>query len=118
MRAEFFWIDKGQPDTPKNVRALLIKGGETSGASLGLTFEGNIDNWTNLLDITGTIIPVSDLNKMLSVIPLVGDILTGGGKGVFAATYSIKGTKDKPTVIVNPLAALAPGILRKMFFER
>ena len=117
MRSDFVWIDRGQPNTAKNVRLISLKNGQTSGASLGLTFEGNIDNWKNTLDMSGTIIPVSDLNKMLSVIPLVGDILTGGGKGVFAATYTGKGPKDKPDVSVNPLSVLAPGILRKLFFE-
>lgn len=118
MRAEFFWVDKGQPETAKNVRSIIIRGGETSGASLGLTFEGNIDNWMHVLDMSGTIIPVSDLNKLVGIIPLVGNILTGGGKGVFAATYVIKGPQENPTVTVNPLAVLAPGIFRKLFFEK
>jgi hypothetical protein len=118
MRAQFQWIDRGQPTTGKNARIIKIRDGETSGASLGLTFEGNIDNWTNMLDMDGTIIPVSDLNKIVNVIPLVGNILTGGGKGIFAATYTVKGPKDQPTVTVNPLAVLAPGIFRKLFFEK
>jgi hypothetical protein len=118
MRAQFQWIDKGQPESVKNTRIIRIKNGETSGASLGLTFEGNIDNWANMLDLDGTIIPVSDLNKIVDAIPLVGNILTGGGKGIFAATYSVKGPKDQPIVTVNPLAVLAPGIFRKLFFEK
>ena len=118
MRSDFWWTEKGQPDAAKNVRLLSLKNGQTSGASLGLTFEGAIDNWGNTLALSGTIIPVSDLNKLLGAIPLVGDILTGGGKGVFAATYTVKGPKDKPDVSVNPLSVLAPGILRKMFFEK
>jgi hypothetical protein len=118
MRSDFTFTDAGQPDTPQNVRLITFKNGQTSGASLGLTFEGKVDNWNNTLDLSGTIIPVSDLNKMLAVIPLVGDILTGGGKGIFAATYTVKGPKNQPTVSVNPLSVLAPGILRKLFFEK
>lgn len=118
MRTSFWWIDKGQPENSKNTRLIRLKDGQTSGSSLGLTFEGTIDNWTNMLDINGTIIPVSDLNKLLSIIPLVGNILTAGGEGVFAATYTIKGPKDQPNVTVNPLAVLAPGVLRKLFFEK
>ncbi|MBI3440630.1 MAG: hypothetical protein HY052_02310 [Proteobacteria bacterium] len=118
MHANFQWIDKGEPESNKNVRLIRLKGGETSGASLGLTFEGDIDNWANILSLNGTIIPVSDLNKLVSIIPLVGDILTGGGKGVFAATYTVKGPKAEPTVTVNPLSVLAPGIFRKLFFEK
>ena len=116
-RAKFSWVDRGAPLDTDNTRMIKIKDGKTSGASLGLTFEGNIDQWKNTLDLEGTLIPVSDLNKLLGIIPLVGDILTGGGEGVFAATYKVKGPKKAPTVTVNPLAALAPGILRQIFFE-
>ncbi|MCC6581918.1 MAG: AsmA-like C-terminal domain-containing protein, partial [Phycisphaeraceae bacterium] len=116
-RVDFTWTDRGQPDQAKNVRLIGLKNGQTSGASLGLTFGGTIDNWKNIYNLDGTIIPVSDLNKMLNVIPIVGQILTAGGEGMIAATYTVKGSKSQPTVMVNPLAALAPGILRKIFFE-
>jgi hypothetical protein len=118
MRADFSWADRGQPETDKNVRRITLKDGQTSGASLGLTFEGVIDQWNNTLNLNGTIIPVSDVNKVLGAIPVVGNILTGGGKGIFAATYTVKGPKDKPDVAVNPLSVLAPGIFRKLFFEK
>lgn len=117
-QADYFWTDRGQPQQAQNVRQLRIKNGQTAGASLGLSFEGIIDQWSNMYDLNGTIVPVSGLNKALNVIPLVGQVLTAGGEGVIAATYTIKGPKTAPTVTVNPLAALAPGILRKMFFEK
>ena len=56
------------------------------------------------------------LNSALGNIPLLGDLFTGGeGKGMFAATYAVEGPRDDPDVLVNPLAALAPGILRELF---
>lgn len=116
-RVNFNWVDRGQPEQMENVRMIRLRDGRTSGASLGLNFEGTIDNWSNTLDLDGTIIPISGINNVLSGIPLVGDILTGGGSGILAATYTIKGPKDKPQVFVNPLSVLAPGILRKIFFE-
>ena len=116
MRCDFWWTDKGEPQSKKNVRLITVRHGETSGASLGLTFKGSIDNWNNTVDMNGTIIPVSGINKMISVIPLVGPILTGG-KGVIAATYTVRGPKADPDVTVNPLSVLAPGIFRKLFFE-
>ena len=68
------------------------------------------------MDITGTIIPAYGLNSALSEIPLVGDILTGGkGQGVIGLTFELGGTMDKPRFQVNPVSALAPGILRKFF---
>lgn len=116
-RVDFAWVDKGQPQQKENVRILKLNDGKTFGSSLGLTFEGTIDNWKYTYDINGTIVPVSDISKLLSIIPIVGTVLTAGGEGIFAATYKVTGPKEDPVVSVNPLSALAPGILRKMFFE-
>lgn len=119
MKARFNWIDKTPPDTTaKPVQVLRLSDGQTAGASLGLTFEGTLDDIAGNLDLSGTIIPVSDLNKLISNIPVVGDILAGGTGAVFAATYTVTGPTADPTVTVNPLAALAPGLLRKLFFEK
>jgi len=41
--------------------------------------------------------------------------LTGGGGGVFAATYRVTGPLDDARVSVNPLSTLAPGFLRNLF---
>ena len=95
---------------------LVMKDGRTSGTSLGLTFEGTMDQATKQTNIQGTIIPISEINSLLKNIPLVGDILTGGS-GLIAATYTMKGPTEKPVVSVNPLSVLAPGILRTILFE-
>lgn len=116
-RVNFVWQDRGPPTHDKNVRMIRLSDGKTSGASLGLTFEGDIDNWRDVYDLNGTIIPVSDINKILNMIPIIGNVLTAGGEGIIAATYTIKGPTEDPTVMVNPLSVLAPGILRKIFFE-
>lgn len=116
-RAGFAYIDRGQPATDRNQRLIKLADGQTSGASLGLMFEGAIDLWRKVYDLNGTIVPVSDLNTILNKIPLLGDVLTAGGEGIFAATYKITGPQKDPDVSVNPLSVLAPGILRKIFFE-
>ena len=113
----FIWTDRGAPTQVENVRMLRLADGKTSGSSLGLTFEGAIDQWRNIYDLKGTIIPVSDINRLFSIIPVIGAVLTANGEGLIAATYTIKGPKSQPDVLVNPLSVLAPGILRKVFFE-
>ncbi len=86
------------------------------GLSFGITMEGDIDLDQDSADLKGTIVPAYMLNTVLGNIPVIGDLLTGGeGKGVFAATYKVKGPLESPQVTVNPLAALAPGILRELF---
>ena len=95
---------------------LIIKDGKTSGSSVGLTFSGVIDRGKQTTDVAGTIIPMTEVNSILSAIPIVGDILGGPG-GLIAATYSMKGPSSNPAITVNPLSVLAPGIIRRILFE-
>ncbi len=111
LEADFNWVYR------KNGSLLKMKNGRTSGNVLGLLFKGTFDNASRTVDVDGTIVPMSGLNKIIGKIPLVGDILTGGSGGVFAATYSIKGKSDNPTIGVNPLSVIAPGIIRRVLFE-
>ena len=95
---------------------LIIRDGRTSGSSMGLTFEGNVDQAKRDIAMSGTIVPISGVNNIVGSIPVIGDILTGGD-ALIAATYSIKGPTTDPKVSVNPLSVLAPGFLRKILFE-
>jgi hypothetical protein len=95
---------------------LIIKGGKTSGSSVGLTFEGVVDRGKKTTDVGGTIIPMTEINSLIAKIPLLGNIL-GGETGLIAATYTMKGPSSKPSVMVNPLSVLAPGFLRNILFE-
>lgn len=96
---------------------LLLKEGRTSGNALGLTFDGTFDNAAGTLNVAGTIIPLSGINRAIGSIPLFGNIITGGTGALIAATYSMKGPAQNPDMMVNPLAVLAPGILRRILFE-
>ncbi len=112
LEAQFDWLSRPQG------ALLVVREGRTSGNSLGLTFEGVVDRQTNQINLSGTIVPLSMLNSIVGVIPLVGELLAGGSGGaMFAATYTVKGDLRNPDVSVNPLAALAPGILRRILFE-
>ncbi len=89
----------------------LVRGDE-----IGASAEGVIRKQDGAIDITGTFIPVYVLNAALSEIPIVGDILTGGkGQGIIGVTFALGGTVDKPKFQMNPVSAVAPGILRKFF---
>lgn len=99
-------------------RRITLKQGRGAGGDLGLAFDGVIDLKAETLDLAGTIVPIYHINSVISSIPLIGDILTGGaGGGLFAFTYTIRGTFADPSVSVNPLSVLAPGFLRRLFFE-
>ena len=41
--------------------------------------------------------------------------LGGSNEGVFGMTYEVVGTPDKPTLRVNPLSMVFPGVTRKIW---
>ena len=90
-------------------------------ASIGMTAKGHIDMASGRCDVHGTIIPAYVFNSLLGNIPLFGRLFSPErGGGLFAATYSLTGPCDDPSVGVNPLAAVTPGFLRGFFdiFDR
>jgi hypothetical protein len=103
------------PFTLKN-KKLTIREGRVYGGSLGVTFRGGVDIPSQVVDINGAVVPVYVLNRLLSAVPLVGDVLTGG-EGVFAVSYSVSGQYTNPKVEVHPLSLLAPGGLRRLLLD-
>lgn len=90
--------------------------GRARGPNIGFTLEGQSDQRVQRLSINGLIVPAYRINALFSNIPVVGNVLTGGkGQGMFGMTYRIQGDIDDPEITVNPLTALAPGILRRFF---
>ena len=101
----------------KEGRLLTLKDLRTSGSALGLTLEGEVDLATETANLRGTIVPIYGLNRLIGQIPLLGDLISGGeGQGIFSATWHVRGPLADPDVTVNPLAVLAPGFLRNLFF--
>ncbi|MBC7769765.1 MAG: hypothetical protein H7124_13370, partial [Phycisphaerales bacterium] len=88
-----------------------------AGPSMGLTGSGAYNISADDLDIDGVVAPSPLLNlSMLGEVPVIGDLLVSRrGEGVFGMTYSINGPAAQPRVGVNPVSALTPGILRRIF---
>jgi hypothetical protein len=86
------------------------------GPDMGASLQGVIRKRDGAIDIGGTIIPAYALNAALSDVPLLGEILTGGkGQGVFGLNFALRGTMSQPQFVVNPVSAIAPGFLRRLF---
>lgn len=95
---------------------IVIDDARTSGPAIGLTIKGHVDRRTDRLDMEGTLVPAYTINSFLGQVPLVGPLIVGReGEGIFALTYRVRGPSDDPTVTVNPLSAIAPGFLRRLF---
>jgi hypothetical protein len=93
---------------------LTIKEGVLKGPSIGGTIEGSIDYPGNQVRMSGTFVPVYGLNNLLGQVPGLGLFFGGSNEGVFGLTYEVVGTPDKPTLRVNPISAIFPGITRKI----
>ena len=82
---------------------------------MGLTTSGTVDFTGGTIDLSGTFVPAYSVNTILTKIPVVGLLLGGAqNEGVFGITYRVQGSLSRPEVTVNPLSAIAPGILRKI----
>jgi hypothetical protein len=78
------------------------------GLSLGISFEGAYSGRSGQLDMQGVISPIYLLNS-------VGQIFGRRGEGLFGFNYRLTGPADDPSVSVNPLSILTPGMFREIF---
>ena len=84
---------------------------------VGATIEGSIDTIANQVRMSGTFVPMYGLNNMFGQIPVLGLFLGGGSnEGLIGVTYEVVGTPGQPVLRVNPISAMAPGVLRKILW--
>jgi hypothetical protein len=106
MRAEF----------TRSTGAMSVREGIVAGPTMGATIEGRIDYASNQVRMSGTFLPAYGLNNIFGQIPIVGLFLGGGSnEGLIGITYEVVGSPGAPTLRVNPISAVAPGVLRKIF---
>ncbi|WP_425045463.1 DUF3971 domain-containing protein [Primorskyibacter sp. S87] len=89
---------------------LSILSGSAVGPSIGLSMDGTYDTVKDWLAMRGVISPVYMLN-------VIGSVLTRKGEGMIGFTYTLAGPASDPSVQVNPLSGLAPGMFREIFRE-
>lgn len=109
-------FQKAQAKFTRTPGAITIRDGAIFGPVAGATMDGTIDFAAERIAIRGTYVPAYGLNNMFSKIPIIGMLLTGGpNEGLLGVTFEIVGPLSGPRLTVNPLSAVAPGFLRKMF---
>jgi hypothetical protein len=85
-------------------------------SQMGLTTQGFIDYAHDRVDLNGTFVPAYQVNSLVTHIPVFGTLLGGGNhEGIFGVNYRIVGPATGPTLNINPLSAMTPGFLRKVF---
>jgi hypothetical protein len=101
-------------DFSKYPGKMAIRDGVVRGPAVGITVEGQIDYTKNDAHLRGTFVPFYGLNNVFGQIPIVGLFLGGGSnEGLVGITYEATGPPSAPHVMVNPVTAITPGVLRK-----
>jgi hypothetical protein len=92
-----------------------LREGVVRGPLLGGTIDGVVDYGHDDVHLRGTLVPLYGPNNLLGQIPLVGLFMGGDKEGLFGITYEVVGRPGNPVLRINPISAIAPGILRKVF---
>ena len=84
------------------------------GPAISLMMEGYIVK-DELTSLRGTLVPATTINKTISKIPMLGEILVGKkiGEGVFGVSFKVKGPPKKLKTTVNPIKTLTPRFITR-----
>jgi hypothetical protein len=93
---------------------MSVRDGVVRGPIVGATVEGQVDFARSEMHLRGTFVPLYGLNNVFGQIPIVGLFLGGGSnEGLLGINYEAVGPPSAPRLTVNPVSAIAPGLLRK-----
>lgn len=103
----------------KESERLTVENGVLRGPVIGTTFAGTLYDVQGNTALTGTFLPLYGINRVFGELPLIGQILGNGPDGgLIGITYKLTGRLENPTLEINPVSAIAPGILRRIFEYR
>ena len=102
-------------DFDKSPGKVVLRDGAVRGPILGATIDGLVDYSRDEMHMRGTLVPLYGANNLLGQLPIVGLFLGGEKEGLIGITYEVVGRPGNPVLHINPVSALAPGLLRKVF---
>lgn len=84
------------------------------GPAISIMMEGYVEK-NDIISLRGTLVPATTINKAISSIPLLGNILVGKktGEGVFGVSFKIKGPPGNTETSVNPIKTLTPRFITR-----
>ena len=84
------------------------------GPSISILMSGYIEK-DKIVSLRGTLVPATTINKTISSIPVIGDILVGKktGEGVFGVSFKVKGPPKKLETSVNLIKTLTPRFITR-----
>ena len=86
-----------------------------TGSSISVLMEGYQEE-SGVTSLRGTLIPAKNLNKLISKIPVVGEIIIPKevGEGLFGISFKMKGPKGEIKTTINPIKTVTPRFLQKI----
>lgn len=116
LRTSRAFFDQAAANVAYRNGRLSVGNGILRGPIFGSSFEGVIRDEAGRIDISGSFMPAYGINRLFGSIPLVGQILGNGNEGgLLGITYRLSGAFASPSLTVNPLSIVAPGIFRQIF---
>ena len=84
------------------------------GPAISILMDGYIES-KKLISLRGTLVPATTVNRTISSIPIIGNILVGKkvGEGVFGVSFKIKGPPNDLETTVNPIKTLTPRFITR-----
>jgi hypothetical protein len=109
-------FDRMRLDYTKRGSLIVIEDAVLRRATVGATLNGTIDLAKQMVSLAGTYLPAYAVNNLFGRLPLIGLALGGGSQGgLFGVTFKVEGPISGPSLTVNPLSMITPGIFRKIF---
>ncbi len=102
-------------DMEKNKNFLKLNEILALGPSISVLMEGYQDE-NGITSLKGSLVPAKTLNKMISKIPVIGNIVIPKevGEGLFGISFKMKGPKGKIKTTINPIRTLTPRFIQKI----
>jgi len=84
------------------------------GPAISIMMEGYVES-QKIVSLRGTLVPATTINRTISSIPLLGNLLVGKkvGEGVFGVSFKIKGPPKDLKTTVNPIKTLTPRFITR-----
>ena len=84
------------------------------GPSVSILMEGYQNS--DITSLRGTLVPAKTLNKIISKIPVIGDIVIPkeAGEGLFGISFKLKGPPGKIKTTINPIRTVTPRFIQKI----
>ena len=115
LSGEGMSFDSLEINTESNKNVIKIKEILALGPSISVLIDGYTEKKSGLISLSGTLVPAKTLNKLISKIPVVGNILVGNkaGEGVFGVSFKMKGLPGKIKTTVNPVKTITPRFITR-----